>query len=287
MNDSQLLQKQLKLINNEIAASNWTRDNYYYYELLARLHLLLVKNKIRRAYFDDVSLKKSEYFEDNSDIDSVIIDHLGDAGSMQLKALRYLKQISSQIGLQVYEARHSYFYLNKNDVIPDNILDKFCRNYGYGRFIWVFNDPSVKNAIDDVIQGNIRIGDLLEYPKCCVDWLTETQTTSLIDCYYLCLNKSLLPLSDDATVEFLMDYFESDVVPDNEKRILDIKKNHVAKTISKYPFVFHQACSFCLENSTSPTAKLNQKYGNFAQSISEEFYQKLIAESKKMSGYYD
>ena len=64
------LQEQLDLINSRISTSNWDENGYHYYELLTRLHLLLVKNKIRKVYHDAVSLKKLEYFEVSSDIDS-------------------------------------------------------------------------------------------------------------------------------------------------------------------------------------------------------------------------
>ena len=283
MSDFGHLQEQLDLINSKISTSDWDENGCHYYELLTRLHLLLVKNKIRKAYHDAVSLKKLEYFKVSPDIDSVIIDHLGSTGKMQLDSLRYLKQISLKMNLGIHEEKHSYFYLNKNDAVPSNVLDKFCKSRGYGRYVWIFNDPNEKNTIKDVVRGNIRVGDLLEYPKCCVDWFTEAQTNSLIDCYNLCLNTSGLILNDDGVVKFLIDYFETDSVPNNEKRILDIKKNHVKKTISQYPFVFHQACATCLKNFASPTARLNQRYGEFARLISQRFYQTLLDESKTMA----
>ena len=283
MTYSEHLQDQLALINNKIYFSNWDKYGYCYYELLAELHLLLVKNKIKRVYFDGVSLKKAEYFENCPDVDSVIINSLGNAGKMRLNALRHLKQISSEMNLGIHEEKHVYFYLNNNSVVSNNVLGAFCRSRGYGRHVWIFHDPNIKNIIKDVVRGDLRIGDLLEYPKCCVDWFTETRTNSLIDCYYRYLNTPVLRLSDDSAVEFLLDYFETDVVPNNEERMLDIGKNHVGKTISKYPFVFHQACAPCLNNSASPTAKLNQRYGEFACLISHEFYNKFIVESKKIA----
>ena len=183
MNHSRRLQKQPELIKSGISTMASIEQGYYYYELLARLHLLLVKNKIRKVYYDVASLEKPEYFEAASDVDSVITDHLGNESKTKLNPLDYLKQVSAEMNLRIHEEKHSYFYLNYNNVVPNNILMRFCRNYGYGRHIWIFYDPSVKNTIDDVVKGNVRIGDLLEYPKCCVDWLAKTQTKSLIDCY--------------------------------------------------------------------------------------------------------
>ncbi len=287
MSGSKSLQEQLELINENISASTLTKYGYCYYELLSKLHLLLVKNKIRKAYYDDKTLINPEYFEDSHDIDSVIIKHMGPDAKIQLNSLRHLKQASSKMNLKSYEATHSYFYLNQNEIVPNHILDKFCRSRGFGRNIWVYDDPGIKNDIDDVIQGNIRIGDLLEYPKCCVDWLVETQTKSLIDCYCLSISTALAQLSDSATVGFLLDYYQTDHVPNNEETIQSIRKNHVRKTISKYPFVFHHACRSCLKNSNSPTAKLDQRYGRFARSISQEFYQQLVNESKKMVKDHD
>ena len=101
-----------------------------------------------------------------------------------------------------------------------------------------------------------------------------------------CLNTTGLN-DDDGVTRFLLKYFETDQVPNNEKRIHDIRRNHVGKTILKYPFVFHQACLTCLKSSISPTAKLNEKYGRFARLVSEEFYEKLVDESKKTANTYN
>lgn len=277
------LLKQLELIRNtNISTSTWTDSGYYYYDLLAKLHLLLVKHKNKKAYYDCTSLEKSEYFKDNLDVDAVLINRLGSAGEVQLNALRGLTQVSIRLNLQIHEERHSYFYVNHNNAIPDNILDAFCRCRDYGRHVWIFNDSDVRNTINEVVKGNTQIGDLLEYPACCVNWFTETRTNSLIDCYSLCQSLPGLPLSEHAVVNFLLDWFETNPVPNNEERMLMIQKNHVEKTISKYPFVFHHACTHCLKNSASPTSKLNQKYAKFARLISNEFYKKIIDESKKI-----
>lgn len=285
-NDSRSLQNQLHLISSNASITDYAKEGCHYYDLLTKLHLLLVKNGIKKACYDSVSLTTSEYFGTDSDVDSVIIKHWGNTGKTKLDILSHLKHISSKINLRIHEERQSYFYVNKNDAIPDNILDKFCKNRGYGRNVWLFDDPNVKNTIKDVVKGDIRIGDLLGYPKCCVDWFTQTRTNSLIDCYYLCLNTPGLILDDDGVTSFLLKYFETNHVPNNEKRILNIQRNHVGKTVLKYPFVFHQACLTCLKNSISQTAKLNEKYGKFARLVSEEFYEKLIGESKKAANTY-
>ena len=285
-NDSRSLQNQLHLISSNASITDYAKEGCHYYDLLTKLHLLLVKNGIKKACYDSVSLTTSEYFGTDSDVDSVIIKHWGNTGKTKLDILSHLKHISSKINLRIHEERQSYFYVNKNDAIPDNILDKFCKNRGYGRNVWLFDDPNVKNTIKDVVKGDIRIGDLLGYPKCCVDWFTQTRTNSLIDCYYLCLNTPGLILDDDGVTSFLLKYFETNHVPNNEKRILNIQRNHVGKTVLKYPFVFHQACLTCLKNLISPTAKLNKKYERFARLVSEEFYEKLIDESKKAADTY-
>lgn len=281
------LLKQLELIlDTNISTSAWTDLGYYYYELLAKLHLLLVKYKNKKVCYDSVSLKKSEYFKDNLDVDTVLLDKLGRAGAIQLNALRNLREVSTKLNLRIHEEHHNYFYVNRNNVMPDNILDAFCRCRDYGRHMWIFNDLGVRNTIKEVVEGNAQIGDLLEYPKCCVNWFAETRTNSLIDCYSLCQNLPSLPLSEHATVNFLLDRFETNFVPNNEEKMMLIQKNHVEKTISKYPFVFHHACTRCLKNSTSPTSKLNQKYAKFARLISNEFHKKIIDESKKIITAY-
>lgn len=288
MTSSKFLQEQLALINHKISTSNGVEHGCGYYELLERLHLLLVKNNTRRVYYNGVSLKKFEYFENrpDSDINSIIIENLGNDGGIKLNSLNCLKQASSKINLKIHEEKHCNFYINSNDVIPNNICNAFCRSRDYGRHVWIFNDPNVKTTLKNVVERNTRIGDLLEYPKCCVDWFTEIQTNSLIDCYYCYRNMPVIRFSDEGAVNFLLDYFETDYIPNNKKRILYIQKNHVKKTILNYPFVYHQACASCLKNSTSPSARLNHKYGEFARLISQEFYNNLIDESKKIVTMY-
>jgi len=135
-----------------------------------------------------------------------------------------------------------------------------------------------------VVNGNQRLGDVLEYPKCCVDWMADTKTRSLEDCYIFYLNTSS-GLKNNEIIKFLRAHFETDVVPNNDERIVDIGANHVGKTMSKYPFVFHQACIPCLENPNSSTSKLNNKYEDFAKLISKEFHQKIISESIILSSF--
>ena len=287
MADDSFLKKQLDLIDENISTDALVNDGFFYYEFLSKLHLLLVKNGVRKAYFDSITLKNPEHFKDCqfSDVNSIIIKTMGDFVKPQLQSLDNLKKISKKLGLNVYELIQCPLPFHENDVVPQEIIKEFSATYSNGRNVWIYLKSNIRKQIIQIIEGKLGVSDFLEYPKCCVDWMTTSKTESLKDCYCLCWNKHLLPPSDESTLEFLRTYFESDYVANNDERIKNIEKNHLAKTISDYPFVFHQACKSCLENSNSPTAKLNEKYGKFARLISEEFYQKISNEGKRLSNF--
>ena len=249
---------------------------YCYYELLVKLHLLLVANNLRKAYFDETTLISCKYFENCSDgqVDDIIIAHVP-AFRPKIDALNQVQKVCKRLELQTYLIRQIPIEVRADCKVPENVVDRFVTSFRCGKQILVFNNNEVKSEIAQLVAGKLRLGDMLEYPKCCVDWMANTKTKSLEECYeYYVENRS--KCNHEEMMKFLYENFERDSIPGNIDRMFEINYNHVKKTISAYPFVFHQACASCLKSPYSPTAKLNKIYEDFAKKVSKELHQDIF-----------
>ena len=273
------LNEQLGIIKGKISSMSWSNNGYDYYELLTKLHLLLVKNELRKAYYDETTLISCKYFENHSDkeIDEIIIERVPNYKS-SIDALNQLQKIGKDLGLHMYNIKQIPIEIKAKCNVPKKVSSEFSTSFSCGKQIIIFKDEKTELEIKKIATGKQKLGDVLEYPSCCIDWMIETKTKSLEDCYEFYVENFGYE-DHDEMMEFLYRNFESDSIPHNEKRMIEIEKNHVIKTISAYPFVFHQACESCLKNIHSPTAILNKKYDNFARKISKEFHQEILNKS--------
>jgi len=149
MDDSNIsLKKQLDSIVGNISSISWIRHGYYYYELVSRLHLLLVKNGIRKAYFDEVTLKNPEHFENclPDDIDAIIINEVENY-KPRIDAINRLQKISKNLGLGTYMALQIPMEFNESDIVPNEIVKEFSTSYSNGKNIWIYQDAKLKKTI--------------------------------------------------------------------------------------------------------------------------------------------
>ncbi len=281
MNNENNPKAQLDIIKGNISSMGWSEPAFYYYDVLSKLHLLLVKNDLRQAYFDEVTLIHSKYFENcpTEQIDEIIIEHVK-SYEPRIRAINRLHETAKRMNLNSQIILQIPIDIDANTTVPEKIVKEFSTSYSAGKQILIYRDSKIKSSLKQLTSGKQRLGDLLNYPSCCVNWMVKTKTKSLEDCYNFA--KENLGDHPDDLIEFLLTNFESDRIPDNEERMDDIIENHVMKTVSTYPFVFHQACTSCLKDNNSSTAKLNKTYRNFAKEISEKFYQKILDESIKL-----
>lgn len=145
--------------------------------------------------------------------------------------------------------------------------------------VWVYSDDHVLDDIRRVEQGKIRHGDLLGYPSCCVDWLSQVKTLMLELCYeHYC--KDHHPNKTEELLKYLKENVER--VPPKEVGETNRKISiHVAMTCQKFPFVVHHACGKCLDLQDTPTSQLNSNYRSFAKLISPALYTSIIEGSRK------
>lgn len=271
-------------ITGNISTIIWGPE-YCYYELLTRLHLLLVKNNLRKAYFDKVTLINCKYFENCPDeqIDNIILTSEPSFGP-GIDALNQLQKVCKTLGLRSYMIKQIPIEVRTNCDVPESVVSEFATSFSCGKQIFVFNSEEIESEIKKLVTGELQLGDILEYPQCCIQWMMDTKTESLEDCYKFFIKRYGEYNNSDEAVEFLHRNFESDIIPRNEDRMNKIQNNHVAKTISVYPFVFHQACDLCLKNPSSPTAKLNNKYEKFVKmEVPEEFYREILEAAAKIT----
>ena len=164
---------------------------------------------------------------------------------------------------------------SKDNKIPENITKEII-NFGagekYEKHIICSNDLA---SCDGLI-----VEDVEEYPVCCVNSFNENQWNDLtIAMDYVDENMKEIQ-GDIEIVEEIIEKSDDDYLNETMFNARQSIMMEYIQTREKYPFVFHQACSNCLSDSNSPSAKLNSRWSKLCQ---EEFPD-LYREIKKGAG---
>ncbi|MGI0016229.1 MAG: hypothetical protein ACREBU_22645, partial [Nitrososphaera sp.] len=231
----------------------------------------------KKVFFDSVQLKHptDTPYPHLQPTDDVLLD---DEKRWFLEQLEKLKSIAIELGLQVHLSDAAPLNFVETDNIPKDVIEEHSRKIFVGKDIWIFSDPSVLDEIKQTLEGKIRLGDLLGYPKCCVDFMACIRTRFLEECY----EHFLAHHKDGYDRQELMDYLRKNAesYPGAEKIHIRIKQ-HVFMTNEEYPFVYHQACGACLDRGNSPTFTLNLEYSQFAKEMPGNFDISLLKESRR------
>lgn len=253
-----------------------------YFDELTKLHLILVKKGIKKLFFeyshrrgipDENNDQYSKYEYQEHEQEKVVIQNL-------LTAV-------SKLGLKSIEINSGPMVFHKSEYLDQKITNKVSETLGGGKELWVYNNDDMLELIQNKKTNPLNNGILLGYPTCCVEWMIKMKTRYLIDVYSCYWNKIGID-KDEEILEFIKTYYESPQIPNFYENMYEIKKEHLAKTIKKFPFVFHQACDECLideKEDQSLSYLLNKKYENVAKQISKNFHQKVKEESKKTYNY--
>lgn len=270
------LKEDLELIPNEISTHSNHHIGINFYDDLSKLHLLAVKAGIKRAYFDSVKLPSIYQYVPLTSIDSTT---LTDDTKFKIMMLKRAQTTAERLGLKFYVSNISRLDFVDTDSIPKEIVEQHARIVIPAKEFWIYSDEQVLDEIRKVEQGKMRHGDLLGYPSCCVDWLSQVKTLLLELCYeYYCKEQD--PTKTEKLLKFLTENVEQ--VPRDEVAEVNRKISiHVAMTCQKFPFVVHHACGNCIDHQETPTSQLNTTYRSFAKLISPGLYSSIIKGARK------
>ena len=179
------LEQDFTAFPNIISTNSCMDVGIKYYDLLSKLHILLVKNNLKSAYYDSVKLinPKDTNFPNVKPTDKIFLSVIDPEILKEYKILKRLKKTASKIGLKTFESDISPVNFTHTDIVPVSILNTLSNQLIVGANLWIYSDNSMLNKIKQVISGTLRVGTILDYPQCCVEWMAATKTKFLEKCY--------------------------------------------------------------------------------------------------------
>jgi hypothetical protein len=133
---------------------------------------------------------------------------------------------------------------------------------GEWEVLWVYRDAPLTSAIDEVVHGQRRPGEVLGYPECCERAYTERALQVLE-----ALERGYREQHGAVTTAELIECAKQDrpvsVEADPDKGLIDL--------IRAYPFVQFIACSPCARSKGSAAEKLNNGMRILARDLDPSF----------------
>jgi len=241
------------------------------------LNLLLVKYEIRDAFcwIAPNFPKKEQYPKNDTHWTDFDIEINGEK-----LWLKELKEIAENLQLDmdmISDSDHMEFnhelVKKKFQLLSDSDIDEIENKIFSDLTTFWIASKEKSNQIKNSSLDNYTTSQFLNYPRCCGEWFVDSKTKFLIDSigeYYGTTDN----FSKSNLINFSSQNYINSQNYNYEKRTNEML-SHGEKSNKQFPFVFHHACDDCMKESDSPTAKLNKKYENFAQTIDSELYQYL------------
>jgi len=241
------------------------------------LNLLLVKYEIRDAFcwIAPNFPKKEQYPKNDTHWTDFDIEINGE--KLWLKELKEIAE-NLQLDMDMIQSNEQMKFnheLVKKEfqLLSDSDIDEIENNiFSDMTYFWIASKEK-SNQIKNSSLDNYTTSQFLNYPRCCGEWFVDSKTKFLIDSigeYYGTTDN----FSKSNLINFSSQNYINSQNYNYEKRTNEML-SHGEKSNKQFPFVFHHACDDCMKESDSPTAKLNKKYENFAQTIDSELYQYL------------
>tara|TARA_B100000378_G_scaffold183637_1_gene148722 strand:+ start:75 stop:926 length:852 start_codon:yes stop_codon:yes gene_type:complete len=240
--------------------------------------LLLLKHGRRNAF---ALYDRENYFEGDDWLNCEIPSTVQNGDNIRLKEL---KEVAESFGFSLIreykptKMEFNHEMIKKEVSVSDTIIQDLEDRMDAGKnaTIWILKKELVPK-VAAFTGTNIPTGYLLEYPDCCISNFVNQKTQFLVDCmteFYIEFPSNVL--NRDPTDQELKAYcfknYHNENVLDYEKRMEDINK--LAKDSRKFfPFISHHACKNCIDDpQSSPSAKLNKTYADFARQIDDTLF---------------
>ncbi len=243
--------------------------------------LLLLKHGRRNAF---AWYDSGNYFEGDDWLNCEIPSSGQKGDNIRLKEL---KKVAESFGFSlIRERKPTKMEFNhemiKKEVpfasltIIQDLEDEMLHRQGSSVTIWILKKELVPK-VAAFTGANIPRGHLLEYPDCCISNFVNQKTQLLVDCmteFYMSFSSNVLNRdpTDQELEAYCFENYHSENVLDYEKRMEDIGKL-VEDSRKFFPFISHHACKNCIDDpQSSPSAKLNKTYADFARQIDDTLF---------------
>ena len=198
--------------------------------------------------------------------------------------LEELKEVAESFGFSLIreykptKMEFNHEMIKKEVSVSDTIIQDLEDRMDAGKnaTIWILKKELVPK-VAAFTGTNIPTGYLLEYPDCCISEFVDQKTQLLIDCmteFYMEFPSNVLNRgpTDQELKEYCFENYHSESVSNYDKRIEGFHKQ-MEDSQKLFPFLSHHACKNCIDNpKSSPSARLNKTYADFARQIDQTLY---------------
>ena len=242
--------------------------------------LLLLKHGLRNAF---AWIANNMAIEDDDWTNCVVVSTVAkkDSGVR----LKELIEIAKSFGFSLVKEdrkpakmEFNHEMIKKEVNIDDTVIQDLEDRMDGGGIptIWILKKELVPK-IASMTGVNISRGHLLEYPDCCISEFVDQKTQLLIDCmteFYMRFPSNVLNRgpTDQELKDYCFQNYHSESVLDYDERMEEFHKQ-MEESQKLFPFLSHHACKNCIDNAqSSPSAKLNKTYADFAEQIDDTLF---------------
>jgi hypothetical protein len=179
--------------------------------------------------------------------------------NMTASMFALFRDVAISFGLITMVPRRRRF--EESDITYPPEIEKVFREHfsrrPYQPALWICADFAARERIR---QEREPIGVLLDYPACCV----EEESRVNRDVRHAFERAIVERAGGDPAVlrRALREDWRVELPPAIDERL---RGGHIARSVSTFPFIFHVACSQCLESPESLASRmLNRRYREFA-----------------------
>tara|TARA_Y100000590_G_C15499556_1_gene931030 strand:- start:115 stop:987 length:873 start_codon:yes stop_codon:yes gene_type:complete len=215
----------------------------YYYDYLAYLHLLLVKNGKKKAF---------------------VID--------EASYLKPVKKLKIKWNRVTWEHNKS---IPSTNSLPKKLTEAIIRKERYDDVTSILcsqDEEFLKEYCNGLINNKKR-GEIEEYPTCCINSFIKNQWHE-----YEMVAYTITPEPDTSLATNIINITNGGLFPMNEEQYDHQTQMYrdLISTREKFPFVIHQACEKCLNTSESPSSKLNTDFQEFCKKEEPGLYENIL-----------
>ena len=134
----------------------------------------------------------------------------------------------------------------------------------------------MEQSIRPCADGQLRMGDILGYPRCCTEEYLRLEAKR-VETELECFQKE----HGARTESDLVRLYQDETEPSGEYRetinaICRTMTAQQAYSIKTFPFLHFTACRTCLQTTNCLASELNQKQAQLAHDLSRTFARKFI-----------
>ena len=218
-------------------------DSDHYWDLKKKLQILAVKSGLKAAFMDYA------------------------AGNIEFRRLAAL------FGLHHKVTAGPPFRVTKKLNVKDSFLKASTDAMLPKDAIWLYSDVQVESLISRCIAGELNVGYVLGYPRCCIEWHEGMRAISEMESCFRHIEERIA--NNPQMFRGIQGRTEEEMYRFAMLEWPMSRPDYVSETRRLYPFAPHYACPSCLSHQSQESEKLNNQYKELAFSLNPQLAQEI------------